>query len=156
MGLLALACTRPGEEPAPSSRSATTGEPEQVEQAPENVPAYVGEWTLRELEGKPIAEGLPRPTMSFRADGSFVASTGVNRMSGRPEISWDRKLQIGGFESGEMTTTRRAGEPAAMELEKAFTRALGQASSLRVVGETMSLLDGDRRTVLLFTRRPRE
>src|SRR5687767_14792975 len=86
-----------------------------AEQAP--VPLVDTEWTLRELNGKPMSAGanVRGPTLKLDSATKRVSGhSGVNRYAGGYELD-GAKLKF-----GSTMGTRMAGPPEAMEMEKDF------------------------------------
>lgn len=86
--------------------------------------------------------------LSFAADGSFEAGTGVNDLEGR----WSGGDESIAFELGAMT--EKGGAAQAMEQERAFLEGLRRAASYIVAGSgserALSLRDESGRELLVF------
>ena len=89
------------------------------------------EWTLAELNGKPVAADQP-PTLKFE-DGRVAAFGGVNRLSGSYEVSG------GKVTFGAMISTRMAGAPELMEQEANLAKALATVDGFEVSGNELVL-----------------
>lgn len=106
-----------------------------------------GPWVLAKLNGKPVAGrdiSLEFDATAGRASGS----TGVNRWSGSYKLSGQS------IEFGPLITTRRAGPPDAMQLEREFTKALDNATEIAGDAERLVLSEGDKE-LLVFERSQR-
>jgi heat shock protein HslJ len=103
-----------------------------------------GPWMLVKLNGKPV-DGRDI-SLEFDAKARRAAgSTGVNRWSGGYQLSGQS------LEFGPLITTRRAGPPEAMQLEREFTQALENVTEIAHEGERLVLSDGDKAR-LVFER----
>ena len=89
------------------------------------------EWTLAELNGKPVVAGKP-PTLTFE-DGRVSAFGGVNRLSGTYTLE-DHTVTF-----GSLVSTKMAGEPALMELENNFAKALATVDGYQISGNELTL-----------------
>jgi len=123
--------------------------------AAENTPAPAGpegvEWRLVALNGKApavVAGGRGAPTIQFDG-GKKTASgfSGVNRFFGGYEREGE-KLKFGALAGTEM-----AGEPKAMETERAFHSALESATAWRIADGALELLK-DGKVVARFSAKP--
>jgi heat shock protein HslJ len=149
--MLFSACATPEAKPVSETEGAAEIEPAAEEELAET-PLYVGAWTLVALQGEAIPEGLEAPNLTLGEDGTVSGFAGVNRLNGQAEISWDRKLGVGGYIGGPYASTMMAGEPAAMDLEAQFTTALASAASLRLDGENLVFSSDDKQDLLVFER----
>jgi heat shock protein HslJ len=91
--------------------------------------------------------GLPGaeagPTIEFR-DGRVSGTTGCNRFNG--EFTKTRsKLSL-----GPLATTRRAGTPTAMAIEREYLTRLARVASVRVRGDTLVLVDDAGDALLVY------
>jgi heat shock protein HslJ len=89
------------------------------------------EWTLISLNGKSVAVEKP-PTVKFEAGRASVFG-GINRLSATCEVS-EGKVSF-----GNLISTKMAGEPALMELESNFAKALAGVDSFQVSGNELTL-----------------
>jgi heat shock protein HslJ len=106
-----------------------------------------GSWVLASLNGKPIAGdeiSLEFDSAAGRASGS----TGVNRWSG------GFKFDGQSIKFGPLVTTRRAGPPEAMQLEREFTQALDSAAEITGDAERLVLSTGDEQELVFKRRQP--
>ena len=92
-----------------------------------------GVWQVVELDGR--ACELPGPEIEFGAE-RVSGSTGVNRFSG--EVRTEQGLFF-----GPLVTTRMAGAPRAMEVERDFLAALARVDGWKSGGDALELLEGD-------------
>jgi hypothetical protein len=90
-------------------------------------------WTLTTLNGKKVNIEKP-PTMKF-ANGKLSIFGGVNRIGGSYALVGDSVTM------GEITSTKMAGNPALMELENDFTKALSSVDGFHVHGNELELLN---------------
>jgi heat shock protein HslJ len=91
--------------------------------------------------GLPGGEGIP--TAELR-DGTVSGSTGCNRFTGgftkaRSKLSF-----------GSIATTRRAGSPAAMAVEREYLGRLGRVASFRISGDELTLFDAAGDALLVY------
>jgi heat shock protein HslJ len=98
--------------------------------------SLTGSWRLVRLDDAPLPAGLEAPTLIVTGDGAVSGSTGVNRMSGR--------VTGAGPLFGPLATTRRAGPPAAMQLEARYLAALGEVDRLEGRDDGLKLFAGAR------------
>jgi heat shock protein HslJ len=92
-----------------------------------------GSWTLSAIDGFEIPEGGGRaPFLSVDAEGKVSGSAGVNRFSGSLDPDGANVFR-------PLATTRRAGPPEAMALEKAFLNVLSHADSVEGNEERLTL-----------------
>ena len=90
------------------------------------------EWTLKTLNGDNVDVKEP-PNMMF-AHGKLSIFGGINRLSGSYALVGDSVTM------GEIVSTKMAGDPAIMELEKNFTKALASVDSFHVHDNELELL----------------
>jgi heat shock protein HslJ len=76
-------------------------------------------------------------TLEFGEDGTVAGNGGVNRFNGPYEVDG------AGITIGPLALTKMAGEPALMEQESAFVKALESATKWKVVRGTLELRDAD-------------
>jgi heat shock protein HslJ len=117
-------------------------------------PSPFGAWEVTWLEGIDLAalsaQGLPLPTLHLGADGTLTAHGGVNRISARYGAL---ELTGGRFQTTPLVSTRMAGPPEAMELERRFQSALEAVDEAVVDGDELLLLhEGE--LYLRFERAP--
>jgi heat shock protein HslJ len=104
------------------------------------------EWTLVELEGKPLAAGGKAPTLTLAPDGSRAGGfAGCNQFFAAYTVSQEN-LQLTGIGMTRMFCEGR------MDLEKAYTAALESARGYRINGSRLELLAGDK-SIASFERR---
>ena|SRR5688572_22712939 len=105
-------------------------------------------WNLVSMGETPaeVTEGVGEgPYIMLGAEDNGVSgSTGVNFLSGTYERDGDE------LKFGPLITTRRAGPPALMQQEVAFSRALGQTGGWRIREGALELLDADGNPVARF------
>ncbi len=111
----------------------------------------VGTWRLESLQGEvvdpPAAMDAETPSIALAADGSVTGTTGVNRLTGRVEAEGLGSDALG---FAPLATTRRAGPPAAMELERRFLQVLEMTDRMRREGAALVLARGDRELARLL------
>jgi predicted amidohydrolase YtcJ/heat shock protein HslJ len=95
------------------------------------------EWTLVSLDGKPVAAGKP-PTMKFER-GKLAMFGGVNRMSGSYAL-----IDNGSVTLGQLVSTKMAGPPDLMELERNFAETMASVNGFHVSGNKLQLLSDGR------------
>ena len=105
------------------------------EKAPDPA-SLVGTWELTRLAGLAVEKSSQAPFIQFGANNTVAGSTGVNRFNGKTDPA---QLSLGGIKLDQLATTRRAGEPAMMELESKFLRAMAGATRWRVKGSELVL-----------------
>jgi heat shock protein HslJ len=81
------------------------------------------------------------------ADDRVAGQAGVNRYHASITSATDGSLQV-----DQVATTRMAGPPEAMTAEAAYLRRLQAASSYRIDGDSLVVLDGDGRSSLTYSR----
>ncbi len=89
------------------------------------------EWTLTTLNGEKIAVAKP-PTMKF-AHGKLSIFGGINRLSGSYALVGDSVTM------GKLVSTKMAGPPALMELERNFAKTLATVDGFDVFGNELML-----------------
>jgi hypothetical protein len=89
------------------------------------------EWTLTTLNGEKIDVAKP-PTMKF-AHGKLTIFGGINRLSG------SYALVGGSVTMGKLVSTKMAGPPALMELERHFAKTLATVDGFDVIGNELTL-----------------
>jgi hypothetical protein len=90
------------------------------------------EWTLTALSGETINTPSP-PTMTF-AHGKLSIFGGVNRLSGSYALVQNTVTM------SDLASTKMAGPPELMELEKNFAKVLRTVDSFKVSGNELTLL----------------
>jgi len=88
-------------------------------------------WTLTMLNGDKIVAKKP-PTMKF-ANGKLTIFGGVNRLTGSYALVGDSVTL------GSLVSTKMAGDPKAMELEKNLAKALASVDAYKVDGNSLAL-----------------
>ena len=104
------------------------------------------EWTLVELDGRPIEIGADELAPSLVLDleeARVTGSGGVNRLTGHFALSADE------LRFGPLATTRMAGPEDAMQREAAFLTALARVTAYALDGRTLTLLADDKAVVRL-------
>jgi heat shock protein HslJ len=113
--------------------------------APADTAAIEGQWNLVALGGKPVGDadaleamGVRRtPHMVIADDGAAAGFAGVNRYSTRLTVG------LGGEASfAPGVSTKMAGPPQAMELERRFLMDLNRVDSVRAGGGRLVFLSG--------------
>ena len=107
-----------------------------------------GDWKLMKLgEEAPAADLML--TLSVAEDGKVAGSSGVNRFAGKlAQDKGDKKL------FGPLVMTRRAGPPAAMAVEAAYTKALDEATRFEIKEDTLSLFAADQPRLVFERQKP--
>jgi predicted amidohydrolase YtcJ/heat shock protein HslJ len=93
------------------------------------------EWILVSLEGKPVRQDKP-PTMKFEA-GKLSIFGGVNRLTGVYALIDNQSVTL-----GELVSTKMAGPPERMELERSFSKTIARVDGFHVDGKQLDLLSG--------------
>lgn len=101
----------------------------------------LGSWRVTRIGQTDVLEGNP-PRIDFGGDGSVHGTTGLNRFTGRYEVTG------AALRFSPLATTRMAGMPEVMDQEQRFTVALSAADSARAQGDHIVLGDGDLAIVL--------
>ena len=98
------------------------------------------EWTLVDIGGAPLPEGLARlPSLKLvAAEGKVVGFSGCNRLFGAYSVDGPR-LRL-----SPLGTTKMACIGPAMEVERRFLDALGRATSYDISDGTLRLRAEDR------------
>jgi heat shock protein HslJ/uncharacterized lipoprotein NlpE involved in copper resistance len=91
-------------------------------------------WTMVELNGKPVPEGVEPPTLTLSKDGRATGTAGCNNLMGTFTMNSD------GLRFGRTATTRKMCPSPAMEVEAAFLALLEAKTQSRVNGKTLELL----------------
>jgi heat shock protein HslJ len=117
---------------------------------PADTPLAGTEWLLAELPGHPLpavsAGAAQRPSLRIEGDPPrAIGNTSVNGFVGTAQIDGASGLRF-----GPLATTRRAGPPAAMQLESAYLAALGTVRNYRTGPGTLDLLDANGQAVARF------
>ncbi|MBU6281095.1 META domain-containing protein [bacterium] len=135
---------------SPTPVPAAPAAPATVAGASALAPIAGSEWTLVELDGKPVPTGDRRPSLSV--EGSRVSGfSGCNRWGAEVVAA-----QAGTWKLGPIASTRMACEEDEMKLESGFLDALGAATRWKVDGARLLLAGEDGKTRLAFTgQRPR-
>jgi heat shock protein HslJ len=106
------------------------------------------DWVLTRIGGVAAKRADARARPWFRLDPSdkrrVTGNTGVNLLNGTYELSG------GALQFGPLITTRRAGEPALMEQESQFLKALESTSTADLRGRSLTLRDAGRATLAEF------
>jgi heat shock protein HslJ len=108
-------------------------------------------WVLVEMDGVALAafEGGPID-LQLEADGRLYGNAGVNRYSG----PW-RAARLGELRVGTLATTRRLGPSDLMQREKRFLDLLARTEGCALEGESLTLLDREGASPLVFERAAR-
>lgn len=99
------------------------------------------EWTLTTLNGNKILAKKP-PTMKF-ANGKLVIFGGINRLTASYALV-DNSVTL-----GSLVSTKMAGDPQAMELEKDLVKTLASVDAFQVNGDDL-ILSGNGTVVAKF------
>jgi heat shock protein HslJ len=93
------------------------------------------EWALVSLNGEPVVSDKP-PTMKFQR-GKVAIFGGVNRLSGSYAL-----IDNGSVTLGQLVSTKMAGPPDLMELERNFSKTMASVNGFHVNGNKLQLLSG--------------
>jgi heat shock protein HslJ/uncharacterized membrane protein/membrane-bound inhibitor of C-type lysozyme len=114
--------------------------------APGEAPPLAGtSWVAEEIDGVGVVEGV-QSTLVFESDERIVGSTGCNQYFA-PLRRTGATLRI-----GTMGSTRRACPPLVMNQERLFVTALAAATTFRLEGRLLWLIDEGGRVRLRLTR----
>lgn len=104
-------------------------------------------WVLASLSGGTIT--APPPTLAFDESGRAHGYSGVNRFGGDCTID-GMEIRI-----GPLMSTKMAGSPERMELERRYLEVLGQATRWTVTKHRLELAGADG-TLAVFEPEPSE
>jgi heat shock protein HslJ len=112
--------------------------------------ALVGEWTLTHIDDQPLVDDVTDrpPTLTIDAEGQVAGFAGVNRYFGALDVE---KLRQGEFVLGPLGSTRMAGPPDRMELERRYLQRLGDADRAAAAGRSLQLTS-EGKPALTFVR----
>ncbi len=97
-----------------------------------DVPIIGPKWILVELNGKPLPEGLERPTLTLSMDNMrAIGTAGCNHFIGSFNTGSD------GMRFARTATTRKVCPDAVMDVERTFLAALEATNNIRVSGEPL-------------------
>lgn len=99
-------------------------------------------WTLTALNGRAV-ETAPRPTMKFE-HGKLEVFGGINQLTGSYALVRNKVTM------GDLVSTRKAGPPELMELERNLARTLARVDTFRVDGKELVLFS-EGETVVAFS-----
>ncbi len=112
----------------------------------------LGEWKLDSLQGfdlsKLATSNLRTPTINFGQDGTVSGFSGVNRFSGKTDLS---QLAQGKFALPNTMSTKMAGPPLANELENKFLGALTSVDGAKMQDSSLLLTKGGE-TLMRFVK----
>lgn len=131
--------------PFPFTATLTRAGTDQSGCAGNSAALLAGDWTVTDLNGSALPEGLD-VTLSF-ADGRISGSSGCNRFTGGYELTGE------GLTLGQIAATRMACPPPAMETEQAVLAALSAITRFDIGREGALLLQSDEATTVLSARR---
>ena len=92
-------------------------------------------WVLASLSGGTIT--APAPTLAFEEAGRVHGSSGVNRFGGDCTIDGTE------IRFGPLMSTKMAGPPERMELERRYLEVLGKANRWSVTKGRLTLADAE-------------
>ncbi len=101
-------------------------------------------WGLTQLNGSPVASGTGISAV-FTADGKVAGSSGCNQYSASYTTSGN-SITI----SSPVASTMMACAPAVMDQETAYVKALGNAKTYAVSGNTLTLSGADGSAVAVY------
>ncbi len=105
------------------------------------------EWLLDDLGGAGVLEGV-QATLAFPEAGRVAGSGSCNRFTGSATIGTD-----GSFGVGQLASTRRACEPAVMDQETIYLKALEDAERIALEGPYLLVFSKDLEKPMRFTRK---
>jgi putative lipoprotein len=103
-------------------------------------------WTLVELEGAPVPEGVQATLVLEGAGRRASGSGGCNPFAG------SYRLEGASLTFGDLALTQRACAGPAMEVEGAYLHTLGRVGGYRLTGDRLHLL-GEEGVVARFRSR---
>jgi len=103
------------------------------------------EWTVQEIAGTPVPEGVT-VTLLSPEPGMIAGSSGCNRYSGRVET------REGFLHVGALAGTRMMCPPEQMQVEQSFHSVIGTAKNLRLAGKVLEFSDGTGKVILRASR----
>lgn len=113
------------------------------------------QWELVSLGGTPVIENSNKPTLTFPEPGRITGSASCNRYSGAAQITPEGKLALSA--PNAIAVTRMACAEAALnEQERRFLQLLGGAGQMRLEGDRLSILTGERADAMVFQRKASE
>lgn len=95
-----------------------------------------GEFLIVEVNGEKVAAPMA-PTVAFADDGGVTGDAGCNRFGGAFQ------QDAGAIVIGPLMSSRRACEPAIMDLERTILANLQSSRSLAVSDDGVVMLSGD-------------
>jgi heat shock protein HslJ len=101
-------------------------------------------WALTELMGKPPVSGTGI-SAEFSSDGKISGSAGCNRYSGTYNVSGN-SITI----SSSMATTMMICDQPVMDQESAYLKALAEAKTFEVKGDTFTLTGADKTSLASY------
>jgi heat shock protein HslJ len=115
--------------------------------ASEGVSALAGEWTVFELDQRPIVEQLHdsaarRPSLTIKPDGSVGGFSGVNQFGSE---LLGQELTRSRFALGPIAMTRMAGPPELMSIEAKLTLALSEPRRFMLKDNLLTLMPAEGR-----------
>ncbi len=115
------------------------------------IDVMTGAWRIVSVRGEEVARVLPEgarePTLTINADGSIAGFAGVNRVSGQVNA---QKLAQGVWEAGPMFSTKMAGAPELMAMERGILDGLGSADAIVHTGGSVVLTEGGEEALVLM------
>ena len=115
------------------------------------IDVMTGAWRIVSVRGEEVAKTLPEgarePTLTINDDGSIAGFAGVNRVSGRVDA---KKLAQGVWEAGPLVSTKMAGPPELMALEREIMLVLESADAIVHTGGSVVLtIEGEEGLALM-------
>lgn len=106
-----------------------------------------GTWTVSKLGEKDVPQSINLPQLSIDSSkGIYGGCTGVNRLNGELEL----KGNSISFKDGAMT--KMAADKESMALEIAYIIALNHCRSYEIDGNTLKLLDEDKKVLMELSK----
>jgi putative lipoprotein len=143
MALLAAALQMSGCAATNTTVSPTPAPPASV--APTLAQLGGAPWLVRELDGKPVAQGTVS-SVQFSADGRVSGSGGCNNFTGAAQ------LKDGGMTLGPLASTRKLCVGAEQQQEDAFFAGLAKVRSAQIVNGLLVMSDVAGKPVLRLGR----
>lgn len=106
-----------------------------------------GTWTVSKLGNDDVPETLNIPQLSIDSSkGTYSGCTGVNRLNGEIELMGNTLH----FKEGAMT--RMSADTESMMVEVAYLVTLEYCHSFEIEGDTLKLLDKDKKVLMQLSR----
>lgn len=120
---------------------------------PVGAAALAGTWDIVRAGAQDVADVLPEgarePMLTLEETGAYSGFAGVNQFSGTYDTE---ALALGLWEGGPVVTTKMAGPPALMALERSIVSGLEEADALVHTGGSVVFTDEGEEMLVLRRR----